>query len=247
MLLRAPAYRTARAAKEDGRWAQAGAGLLRPVRAAGGEASEMRVVVGANGAAMRRSGGMRRVDDCSGSGRDRRAGAEDGRRTRVRGRAGRRGRAAAVRVEGDDAVVPPPARGGALPRRGASLTHLGAIISAIGGWNMGAGRRGEAQAKQGLSLNKQADPKNDRGVKFAFRTVPIDDYTRDEQTGLLFYDVVEGRIALPGALPVDGAPRPSPVRLTRPIVRSDQATASRWRWATPPPSTSTAGSAASMR
>ena len=161
----------------------------------------------------------------------------------MRGRAGRRGRAAAVRVEGDDAVVPPPARGGALPRRGASLTHLGAIISAIGGWNMGAGRRGEAQAKQGLSLNKQADPKNDRGVKFAFRTVPIDDYTRDEQTGLLFYDVVEGTVSLP----VDGAPRPSPVRLTRRIVRSDQATASRWRWATPPPSTSTAGSAASMR
>lgn len=50
-----------------------------------------------------------------------------------------------------------------------------------------------ADAKQGIDLNKRgASGAKKADTKYAFRTVPLTDYTRDERTGLLFYDIAEG-------------------------------------------------------
>lgn len=51
-----------------------------------------------------------------------------------------------------------------------------------------------AYAKQGIDFNKRggSGAKKKAETKYAFRTVPLTDYTRDERTGLLFYDVTEG-------------------------------------------------------
>ena len=100
-----------------------------------------------------------------------------------RDRSGRHERADAVKLDDESEG------GWGLSRRGA-FAHFGTMLSV--GCTLMAGNAEEALAKQRLSFNKQPDPRNDRNLKFAFRTIPIDDYTRDEDTGLLFYDVVEG-------------------------------------------------------